>query len=182
MVEYSNFCPGIPIRFSNSTLSDFDFSENKKLYKFIMKWLYNHHNGIWLYGKIGVGKTMLISIIARIIWARDYMNVVFINFSDLIESLRDYRTRDEIIEDILNCNYIFIDDFLKNFENNIYTTNDYRNLSMVIDKIYNDNKILVASSMYTKKDLLGVKGFDNMISRLASLCEFKKVNGTDRRV
>ena len=179
-IKYSLFCYGIPIKFRNNVLSDFDFSENPSLQKFVLDWINNPVKGFWLHGKIGLGKTMLLSMLCRIISCED--SIVFLNFSDLIETMKHFEDKEAYISSILESNYIIIDDFMKNFETNVYTDNDYRNLSRFIDLIYNGDKILLCSSMYNKKKVLELKQWDNMFSRIIEICDFVEIHGKDRRI
>jgi DNA replication protein DnaC len=185
--KYSQFNPSIPKRFNTNVLSDFDFSGNEQLQKYVLYWLKLHltevGEGFCLYGNIGLGKTMLVSIISRLLNGELYGNCIFISFSDLLNNMRDFENRDEWLESVMGFNYIIIDDLFKNCHENIYTGNDLKNFSNFIDKIYNNSKVLICTSMYDKKFLLdNLTGWDNVLSRIFQMCEFVEVKGIDRRI
>ena len=187
--KYSKFNPYIPVRFNHSVLSHFDFSKNEALEGFISKWITYHGQGFCLYGKIGIGKTMLISIISRILNAENYQNCIFISFNDFINTMRNFEIRGEWFASVMEFKYIIIDDLLKNLNKKIYTNNDKKNLSIFIDTIYNENKILICTTMYDKEFLMKHIGdtsddasWDNVLSRIFHMCDFIKVEGLDRRI
>jgi len=185
IIKYSNYTIPIPNRYKNKTLEDYNWEENKNLKNIIINFVIQDNypeKGIWLYGMVGVGKTFLLSVIYRILRYIYGSDVEYIEFQNLLASLRvlikDAEKFEEVINFYSSIPYLIVDDIFDEY----CTESDLKNFSRIVNGRYNNNYNLICSSNVDKKGLLETKSSMHLISRLVGMCEFIQVNGKDNRI
>ena len=185
-MKYSNFTTCLPRIYRKKTLDDYDWVDNPKLKELISNFCLNNSypkKGLWLYGMVGVGKTFLLSIVFRIIKEATLEEVLFIEFQELLASLRQLITESIKFEELLDyystIPYLLIDDIFNEYS----TESDNKIFSRLINNRYNRGYSIIATSNVDKKNLIeAAKDSFHLISRLVGMCDFIEVKGDDRRI
>ena len=173
-VERAMARTGVPRRFQSTRMTDYR-TTNFPLIDAIQK-VINDGKGIFLYGAVGTGKTMLSSIIAV---ERAYMAKpsLFYTVTDMLEDLRDFDNplaRSEKLSRVQNCSCLIIDDLGAEHVTDWVSAT----LFSVLDSRYKKNLMTVINS---NLDLDGItKRYtsphgDRIARRIESLCQVVNV-------
>ncbi|SMF40844.1 ATP-binding protein [Pseudobacteriovorax antillogorgiicola] len=203
---------GIPSRYGTAKLDKFsNFTGNgREILQAIAVWLrefsLEQPKGLLLGGPVGVGKTFLLSAIAKNFAARG-LTVRFVDFFQLLNELKaaysDAKSDANVLKPLINVDVLIIDEMGKGRNSDW----EMSILDQVVMGRYNQNKIVVASTNYdlkpqkmvplAQKDLLneGMSGGFNLdsyepletrigqriYSRLVETCMIMELSGNDFR-
>jgi DNA replication protein DnaC len=182
---------GLGKRFTKRTFENFR-AQNEELEKALLKAkeftekFPNIEKGLLFTGPVGIGKTHLAAAIANQLINSLY-SVVFGNVTDLITLIRStYSKETEITEaEIIktfteDTDLLIIDDLGKENVSEYTATILYQ----IINRLYEYEKPLVITTNFSSSALrkkFGEKG-DAIVSRIAEMCEFLRINSDDWRL
>ena len=203
----------IPARFADATLDSYsNFAGNgrdilQRLVRFAKDFRAEDGRGMLISGGVGVGKTYLLSGLARILCAQG-VSVKFVDFFQLLGVLRAAYSQDKsdlsILNPLLDVDVLIIDELGKGRN----TDWELTILDQLVMGRYNQRKPIVASTncpITGKKSLQGSYNFDleqmqrmggfaptqfehlesivgmRIYSRLIEMCEFAELTGDDVR-
>lgn len=154
--------------FSDLDLSNKDFTEvykRCKKYCEVADEVYKNGYGMYLYGNSGTGKTLLTACMANELMEKEY-SVLFTNFFEINRAIRNTysgktnETDNNIINNIANADFLFIDDFgTESLSKNNGDNFTQDKIFEIINKRYNNVKPTIFSSNYSLKDLITNRGF-----------------------
>ena len=165
---------GVPPRYFNSKLNDFDFKVPLK-------------SSLYITGSIGCGKTHLMAALLRNDVTESLnkpvpCSALFVNMLDLLSSIRnsysDSSTQESQIIDLYRkVENLYIDDI------GIDKVNDWKStiIYQIIDHRYTNDLRTVVSSNLSLDGLNDILG-ERITSRIAGMCELIQMKGTDRRL
>lgn len=178
---------GLPIRFRDKTLKNFDGGDNALAYERACSFVNDFPNteGLLLSGDVGVGKTHLaagiVNELNRRLYSTYFGNVVdIISFFKSTYNKNSQLTERELIHIITKrVDLLIIDDLGK--ENN--TDHNLALLYQIINQLYENEKPIIITTNYNSVDLstkLGERG-QAISSRITAMCIPVQFKGRDRR-
>ena len=164
----------LPERFRASSLLDF----NEQIRAFVLSWLANPGDGLFIHGPAGTGKTHLAAAITRTITLVG-REAYFKRCATLYASLRDsYRTNtseESVLKDYVDQRFVILDDIgagsLSDFER--------RSVLEIFDRRINRQLPTVVTSNWELSEISD-RLDDRIASRLASFVTIR-LGGKDRR-
>lgn len=166
----------------------------------VRRWLHNYHNmkerkGLILTGPVGVGKTYMITAIAKALTEKN-VSVRFVDFFHLISQIKsafmEGRSEQEILAPLIAVEVLIIDELGKGRNTDFEATV----LDQLVTYRYNENKILVASTNLSIKPIskeeedpssfnylgsLETRIGKRIYSRLLETTKFVEMDGEDFR-
>ena len=144
-----------------------------KKYCEVAEQVYEKGYGIYLYGNSGTGKTLLTSCMANELLEKEY-TVLFTNFFEILKAIRNTynnktsETDDNIINDISEVDFLFIDDLgTESLSKNSGDNFTQDKIFEIINKRYNKEKPTIFSSNYSMKELVANRNFmDKTVDRI----------------
>lgn len=145
--------------------------------------------GLFIYGEVGSGKTLLACHLLEKILVKDFIDdrfnpsrYKFITVPELLLEIRDSfsgrtKTEKEVVEFYSTVNYLILDDL------GVEKVTDWslQTLYLIINRRYENMKSTIVTSNYSLNEL-SEKMHDRRIpSRLMAMCKVVKLTGKDRR-
>jgi len=168
---------GIPTKWKDACLDDFEFNIRKKL----------GTDPLFLFGEPGVGKTHYLASLIRFIVENSIENktkkiIKFIPIPVLLYQLRcSYGEGAEekeydIISRYTNLDWLFLDDFGADRPSDWVRSSLY----LIVDELYRNEKKLCISSNISLNQIAKLYD-DRLASRITEMCKISKFQGQDRR-
>lgn len=161
----------IPKKFAGIRAKNWQLKPDNKLATVAATESINNNAGLYLYGNVGTGKTMLCSIIAI---ERAFLgkSSFFYTVTDMLEDLRDFDNpvkRSEKLNRIKKCPCLIIDDLGAEYATEWVSST----LFSVLDARYKDNLQTIINSNFPLDSLKSrIKGYhgERIIRRISELC------------
>lgn len=181
-LEQRKLNSGIPLKYLSCTLDTLagDFVEqNKKIVDYLQRG--NFERGLYFFGKVGCGKTSLMSCIANKL-VEEGENLIFTNYRFLDKLEQD----ENFFVSLQKAKYLFIDDISKKNISNYFITT----LFDIIDYRNNRNLPTFITDNYSMKELfnnwktfgkVNEKTLWGLYSRMNEEMVQVKIEGNDRR-
>lgn len=167
---------GIPLRFQKQQKFIVD-GGNAKAFKLTKKFIADEIDGLFLYGGVGTGKTMLAT---KILYEYKWKSARFIGVSKLLSELRDtFNTNKRyttIIDNLIKYELLVLDDLGAEK----ITDWTVEVLYLIINGRYENMKKLIVTSNCSPK-LLSKRLNDRITSRIIEMCHIAKITSKDRR-
>ncbi len=168
----------VPERYVNSKLKDYLTTEdNKKAYKKVLDYLRNseemrnQNKGLYIYGDVGVGKTLIAACLCNELLTRGY-SCKFTTITELLCELdKTYMYQGQVDGNVLKkvkaADFLFVDDFGKEFigreeKPELYKTTE-KQVNLIISARYHAKKPMIMTSNYSKNYLLETLKLDRAI-------------------
>ena len=143
----------IPARYYESSLREFsNFTGNgmdvrQKIYEWAQNFSLDNPRGLILGGPVGVGKTYLLTAIAKY-FAQQGLSVKFVDFFQLLNELKagynDSKADQNLLKPLIDIDVLFIDEMGKGRNSDW----EMSILDQLVMGRYNQNKIVIASTNY----------------------------------
>jgi len=151
---------------------------NAKAVDLVKKFIGGKINGVFLYGGVGTGKTLLTS---KILHEYDWKSARFVSVPKLLAELRDtFNNKDKscmrIVENLVACELLILDDL------GAEKVSDWtvEILYLIVNGRYENMKKLIVTSNCPPR-LLSQRLSDRIISRIMEMCQMAKITSADRR-
>lgn len=177
---------GIPLRYKNVDIDRIDIDENNIVAIRAAADFINggaEQNGLYFYGGVGTGKTLLASLIAKKILLRG-QSVCFVNAIDLLDDIKDSfstmigndtaQTMVSKMRFLAEVKLLILDDF--GAERG--TPFAEERLTRLVNERYATNRALVVTSNLAPDDL---PYHERIADRLKQLCKVVTISGGSRR-
>jgi len=167
---------GLPLRFQRQQEFIVD-KGNAKAFKLTQRFVAGKINGLFLYGGVGTGKTMLAT---KILHDYKWESAKFIGVSKLLSELRDTfntnRRYTTIIDNLIKYELLILDDLGAEK----ITDWTVEVLYLIVNGRYENMKKLIVTSNCSPK-LLSKRLNDRITSRIIEMCHIAKITSQDRR-
>ena len=164
----------LPEKYRIARLKDF----NGAIRQFIKSWVQKPTAGLFIFGRVGTGKTHLVAAILRVLLevrARVDFRRCAQFFADLQESYRANTSSEAIVDDLENSQFLILDDV----GSGALSDHERRFTLELIERRINQNRPTILTSNWSRQEI-GEKMDARISSRLALFTELE-LSGADLR-
>lgn len=154
--------------FENSNSTNTEQSIKAEFYANNWNEMKKENIGIIIMGSVGTGKSYLACCIANAL-AEKEIKVKVVNFAILLEKAKNYKTKDEYINELNKYDLLVIDDFGININSN--DTNALTCIYCMIEQRNIDKKpLIITTNMSAEEFKNPQKGLEQSIERIKEIC------------
>lgn len=184
----------IPRRYRGKTFSDYESNENNEVAIDVANDVIDGKAlGMYLFGGVGTGKTLLSAIVAQQIMVNDN-TVLFASVPDMLNDLKagiETNSVNEILQSLMEVDLLVLDDI---GSENITPWASEQIFTIINDRSSNEKGLIVTSNYDPKSlmkrlvpvdkmgEVVDTKQGQRIVSRILEICEPVKLDGMDYRM